>query len=165
VDTEHDERQAYQTVALLSALSVAAEWHETKSLADTPSDPTTLLPHAAAHEAATNDAELLGALAYRVRLLALTDSDEESDSVGLLRRMDRALLLRRMGRVSIRLHQHLLSLYPIVDADVIEDVRTLERSRKMLTDPVDEPFESRLMSYTDAVLSTVETTQSQLKAI
>lgn len=162
VDEKHGEREAYQTVALLSALSVVAEWNETTKLAHSTSDPTTLLPYEEARSAAQSDAELLGQLAYRVRVLALTDTDEDGVAAGLLRRMDRALLLRRMGRVGVRLHQHLLSLYPSVGEDVVEQIRTLEPERKALASTRSQAFEQALSAYVDSCVRAVRAVHGQV---
>ncbi len=164
MDDEHDEHYAYQTVALLSALSVAAEWHETKRLAGTPSDPTTLLPYEQAHRAARADAELLSDLSYRVRVLALTDSEQEEIAVGVLRRMDRALLLRRMGRIAVRLHQHLLSLYPMIDSSTIERVRTLESERKALALSPSGAFDRALEAYVESIRTVAERVMKKLSS-
>jgi hypothetical protein len=155
--TDDSERHAYQTVALLSALSVAAEWHECKQTADTHLDPTTLVPTDAACEAVQIDARRLASLGYQLRVHTLAGDDGEQSSVGLLRRLDRALVLRRMGRVTIRLHQNLLSVYPLrVDEEQIERARSLEGLRRQLPALEQDDFDRQLSVYAAEALGVAE---------
>lgn len=142
--SDGDERAAYQTFALLSTLSVVTEWAEAQRLSGTAADPTTLEPAPQARREALSDAATLTALAYRLRTSEIVQPEA---GFSLAYRMNRALLLRRMGRAASRLHQRLLSLFPRVDAHCIEAVRALESQRRRLdSDPDVAAYAERCLS-------------------
>jgi hypothetical protein len=148
-----DERYAYQTFALLSALSVVSEWAETRRLSGTPLDPTTLEPAPQARREALSDAAVLSALAYRLKTAEIASATGEAS---LAYRMNRALLLRRMGRASARLHQRLMSLFPLIEAELVERARELEQIRRHLA------VDGDVASYADTCLGLAHQVEQQL---
>lgn len=126
----HDDRTesaVLGSMVLLATLSTVAEvWHAVRErrAGRDPSEqesPAVALPslRAARRE--------LGERALRLQAsLACTPAEAEAHLPRLVRRFDDLMTLRRVGRLLQRIHQCLLSLYPGVSEDLVEEVRYLE---------------------------------------
>ncbi len=120
-DSHRDALHAVETAALLSTLSVAAEWMGAYQARRAGHDPSEEQPAAhARHEGQQAGADLAD---LAMRLVASLTLEDEAGAPALLRRLDQMLVLRRMGSLLTALHQHLLSLYPAVSEALAEEAR------------------------------------------
>lgn len=116
-----------QAFALLATASAAAR--VVRALHDRRDgcDPSDLTPPARARTAIAADARELRELLYPlyVSFVAGADQDDGSDVARLTRQFD--LLQRFSQAVALlhRVHQHLMSLFPEVSEDVVEEAREL----------------------------------------
>lgn len=89
-------------------------------------DPSAQEDHRVARARVVDAARDLVDTAIRARLHLILDDEGEGSEAAVIRRFE-VLMLARKAAESIRmLHQGLLSLYPEVDEDVIEETRLLQ---------------------------------------
>ncbi len=149
-DSSRDTREAIETTALLSTLSVAAEWMAAYQARRDGRDPSDQQPHdVAQREGYVAGAELAD---LSMRLVASLVMAEETGTAALLRRLDQMLVLRRMGRLLTTLQGHLLSLYPAVSEVLVEEVRALLQARAALAAREGEAFNDAAANFSAQVL-------------
>ncbi len=147
------EHQAVEATALLSTLSVAAEWMAAYQARREGRDPSAQQPHTLAQrEGQEAGAELSG---LAMRLVAALAMGEEEGTAALLRRLDQMLVLRRMGRLLTELQGHVLSLYPAVSEGLAEDVREAIAARAELAAREGDAFDSAAALFAASVLRLV----------
>ena len=152
-DSSRDTLQAVETAALLSTLSVAAEWmsaYQTRREGRDPSEQQP--PDVAQHEGKIAGADLAD---LSMRLVASLTLEEERGAPALLRRLDQMLVLRRMGNLLTVLHQHLLSLYPAVSEELAESARNAVRDRAALAAREGAAFHEAVARFAADVLRLV----------
>lgn len=76
---------------------------------------------------------------------------------GPVRHLDQSLLLQRLSRELHVVHQRLLSLYPAVEDEVVEQVRLLEQQASELLERASEHFnnEQKVVGFADKGLQWV----------
>lgn len=145
--------RALDAAVLLSTLSVAAEWMGAYQARRAGRDPSDQQPHDVAqhegHQACADLADL------SLRLVASLTLEGERGAAALLRRLDQMLVLRRMGHVLTRLHQHLLSLYPAVSEELLEAAREATGARAALAAREGEAFCDAAATFASDVLRLV----------
>lgn len=148
-----DERRALEATALLSTLSVAAEWMAAYQARREGRDPSDQQPHAFAQQEGQRIGADLSGLA--MRLVASLSMAEEEGTAALLRRLDQMLVLRRMGRLLADLQGHVLSLYPRVSDGLAEAVREAARARSTLAARDGDAFDEAAVRFAAEVLRLV----------
>lgn len=148
-----DERRALEATALLSTLSVAAEWMTAYQARRDGRDPSEQHPPAWAQQEGQRAAVELSGLA--MRLVASLAVAEEEGTAALLRRLDQMLVLRRMGRLLTEVQGHLLSLYPRVSEGLAEAAREAIRARAALAAREGEAFDEAAVLFAAEVLQLV----------
>jgi hypothetical protein len=125
IDRDAEERAVVQSMSLLSTLSSAMEVAHSirnRRLGCDPSEqqePSDVLP-SLAENAADIDARLI---AIRTSLVAA--EREVIEGVSLIRHMNDLLLVSGIARLLHLMHQRLLSLYPAISGDLVEEARRL----------------------------------------
>ena len=90
---------------------------------------------------------------FRLRANLLSCSDGRNYYViRLVRRFDNLLILQRISRRLHLVHQRLLSLYPEVDADLIEEARILGNKSIEVVETESESELSAFVLYLDRLL-------------
>ena len=147
------EAAVFQAASLLSVLTSAAEvWHAAKErrAGRDPSaqeDATVVRPYLrrAQREGQEMVMRLQASLAYAAR------ADEDALTT-LVRRFDSLLTLGRLARLMQTVHQRLLSLYPDVREDLIEEARHLQANAAALLDGEVDAFTDSLPPFLDRAL-------------
>ena len=152
---ETAELRAVEAMAMLSALSVAGEWLVGYEARESGRDPSAQEVPADARRALVTDRALLAEMLMRLgAALAVGDAapsapsgdgpsgdgapadpsgaTAHADTLARVRHFDRLLVLRRVGPLLHAIHQRLLSLYPDVPGNAVEEVRMLELERARL---------------------------------
>ncbi len=158
--SERDALQAVETAALLSTLSVAAEWMSAYQARRDGRDPSEQQPHGIAQEAGQTAGADLADLS--MRLVASLTLEQETGAAALLRRLDQMLVLRRMGALLTALHQHLLSLYPAVSESVVENARETLRARALLAAQDGKAFHEAAALFASRVLRLVAQVRDEM---
>lgn len=152
-ESSRDALQAVETAALLSTLSVAAEWMSAYQARREGRHPSDQQPEGVAlsegHRAGADLADL------SMRLVASLTLEDEQGAAALLRRLDQMLVLRRMGALLTALHQHLLSLYPAVSESLAEAAREAIGTRAALAALDGEAFHDAAARFAAGVLRLV----------
>lgn len=146
------EAHLWQTMALLASLATAADVWKDVAARRMGRDPSAQEPASVVRpflrEAGTELASLL------MRLQAGLASPPAA-SVLLVRRFDSLMMLRRVARLLHRIHQRLLSLYPDVPEQLVEEARLLEKASAALLDET-TAYEARLSALLPRALRFVE---------
>ncbi|HET6567311.1 MAG TPA: hypothetical protein VFG50_05045 [Rhodothermales bacterium] len=142
---ERAEAVALQTVATLSTLLTAMEVRYRASERRAGRDPSDQEPAPEAY------AYLIEAAAELEQLLTQLDRStmyaghyEEDYLTAAVRRFDDLVRLNRTAVLLHSIHQRLLSLYPAVSEQLIEQARLLQVECRDVTDTEEETFTSRL---------------------
>lgn len=118
-------------MTLLSTLSAAAEVRQASLERRAGHDPSTQEAAGFVRHYLLQALPELEELLMRLRLVqAYVRYREEAQPVALLRRFDALMTLRRTTRLLEVVHQRLLSLYPDVAEDLVEEARSLTEAAR-----------------------------------
>lgn len=147
------ESSVLRSMVLLSTLSTAAEvWYVTKERR-AGRDPSTLEHSCVVKPFLFETSVTLREMIFRLRANLLSCSDGRNYYViRLVRRFDNLLILQRISRRLHLVHQRLLSLYPEVDADLIEEARILGNKSIEVVETESESELSAFVLYLDRLL-------------
>jgi len=144
-DNAAEERAVVRSMSLLSTLSSALEVanaiRERREGRDPSDQQTTELVLPRLEENADELEARLGAI--RTSLIA-GERDDTRGGVALVRHMNLLLLLASVARGLHLIHQRLMSLYPAVTEDLVEDARHLSRISSELLDREKDVFVAAL---------------------
>lgn len=123
---EPDYRDQWAHLALFASVSTAAE--VTTTIRDRLSgrDPSAQEPNGAALSYLSDAVPEIRQVLFRLRTLLLGRRDRDDGPSSALMRFPELMLLLRASRLLHRIHQRLLSLYPAVSEEQVEEVRVLE---------------------------------------
>lgn len=125
-DDPRTEAAVWQAMVLFSTLSTAADvWHavrERRAGRDPSEQETAAVVRPYLRRAAGDlQARLMQLQASRLR----AEADDEGRVAALVRRYQELMALRQVAQELHTIHQRLLSLYPAVDEDLVEEARLL----------------------------------------
>jgi hypothetical protein len=124
---DRDDNALEHSMALMSAMSTAADLVAGMAERRNGIDPTAQEAPDVARPYLRAAAEELGDQLAALRAgRALVVDDDASRMIGLARRVNEMLLLNRIVRLFHSIHQRLLSLYPAVPDELVEQARILE---------------------------------------
>lgn len=152
--SDASEAAVFQSMTLLATLSTAAELHSTVEERRAGRDPT-------AQEDASVAVPHLHTATQEVRHLAMQlllshvsiVNQHEPDLAALVRHFDQRMKLQRIARRTRSIHQRLLSLYPEVSEELVEEARTVERDGETLIDSEIDAFAQQLTPFLQRALS------------
>lgn len=148
--SQENRLKLFDSMMLLSVLSTAADVRDRIERRRTGHDPTT-----------QEDVSYVRAYLFEaideleegfIRLIIQQVCEPEHDAV---RQMDQSLLVYRLSRELHLVHQRLLSLYPRVPEEVVEDVRMLQHRCDRARDMSPETFVQDVPEIVDRGLHTV----------
>ena len=147
------EAAVLQAASLLSVLTSAAEvWHGAKERR-AGRDPSAQEEAAVVKPYLRQTQREMQEMLMRLQTnLAHAEQTSESHVVVLVRRFDSLLTLRRLARLVQTVHQRLLSLYPDVREDLVEEARYLQTEATALLDTEDRTFARNLPLFLDRTL-------------
>lgn len=147
------ESAVLRSMLLLSTLSTAAEvWYGARERRDG-RDPSGQETSKAAAAWVRAERKELQEMLMRLRAgLVYARHHEAEAAEHLVRHFDALMTLARAARLLHRIHQRLLSLYPAVSEDLVEEVRILEGTCSHLVEADEEAFEDALGSFIEQAL-------------
>ena len=147
------EAAVFQAASLLSVLTSAAEvWHaakERRAGRDPSAQEEAAVVRRYLHQARHETQEML------MRLQAShahAEHASEDTVTTLVRRFDSLLTLGRLARLMQTVHQRLLSLYPDVREELVEEARCLQASAAALLGAETDAFPDNLLPFLDRAL-------------
>lgn len=144
------EAAVFQSMALLSALTTAsAVWRAFRERR-AGRDPSEQEAEVVVRPLLRGAARELSATLVRLRAsLAYTAAHDQPHVAALVRRFDDLLALREVTELLQTIHQRLLSLYPAVSEDLVEEVRQLHRTGRALLEAEDDAFGADLAVFVE----------------
>ncbi len=144
-DDARAEAAVWQAMVLFSTLSTAADvWHAARERR-AGRDPSGQEPAAVVRPYLQAAAGELQALLMQLQAGHLhAERADEGYIARLVRRYDALMALRRAERLLHVVHQRLLSLYPAVGEERLEEARLLQRQSAALLEADDEAFGEQL---------------------
>lgn len=144
------EHALFDSMVLLSVLSTAADVHHRMEQRRIGRDPSEQEEEAYVRRYLMRALDELEEGFMRLHIQQMCALDDAVHQV------DQRLLMQRIGRELHVVHQRLLSLYPAVSEDLVEQVRLLERQCAELLDTPPTTFIEQMPEFTDAGLRCVE---------
>ena len=147
------EAAVFQAASLLSVLTSAAEvWHGAKERR-AGRDPSAQEDAAVVQPYLRQAQRELQEMLMRLQInLAHAEQTREDTVTVLVRRFDSLLTLGRLARLVQTIHQRLLSLYPDVREDLVEEARHVQAEATALLDAEENVFASNLPPFLDCSL-------------
>ena len=139
----------FDSMMLLSVLSTAADVHEGINRRRAGRDPRTQEDPSRVRAYLWKAVQRLEDGCIRLFMQQVYTADQE-----VVRRMDQLLLVRRLTRELHLVHQRLLSLYPAVAEEPVEEVRLLEQRFEALAEGSPDAFGDDLAAAVDHGLQT-----------
>ena len=112
-----------QSMTLLATLSTAEEVRESMAERRAGRDPSAQAPPDLAAARLHDAGETLMDLLMQLVLGQVPDRDDDEELAHAVRHFDLLMKLRRAERLVTTMHQHLLSLYPEVSEELVEEAR------------------------------------------
>ena len=112
-----------QSMTLLATLSTAEEVREAMAERRAGRDPSAQAPPDLAAARLHDAGETLMDLLMQLVLGQVPQRDDDEDLAHAVRHFDLLMKLRRAERLVTTMHQHLLSLYPEVSEELVEEAR------------------------------------------
>jgi len=112
-----------QSMTLLATLSTAEEVRESMAERRAGRDPSAQAPPDLAAARLHGAGETLMDLLMQLVLGQVPERDDDEDLAHAVRHFDLLMKLRRAERLVTTMHQHLLSLYPDVSEELVEEAR------------------------------------------
>ena len=154
-----------QSMTLLATLSTAAEVHAAVSERRAGRDPSAQEPHQVTvpylHKAA---GELQGLLMQLLLSHVNIRHDPEADLALVVRHFDERMKLWQVTRLLQGMHQRLLSLYPDVSEELVEEARIVHRQAEALFDSDVDDFVEVLSDFLERGLGLATWTEHELPA-
>jgi hypothetical protein len=123
-----------QSMTLLATLSTAEEVRESMAARRAGRDPSAQAPPDLAAARLHDAGETLMDLLMQLVLGQVPERGDEEDLAHAVRHFDLLMKLRRAERLVTTMHQHLLSLYPEVSEELVEEARHVHREVEALLD-------------------------------
>jgi hypothetical protein len=123
-----------QSMTLLATLSTAEEVRTSMTERRAGRDPSAQAPPALASARLHDAGETLMDLLMQLVLGQVPERDDDEDLAHAVRHFDLLMKLRRAERLVTTMHQHLLSLYPDVSEELVEEARHVHREIDALLD-------------------------------
>lgn len=153
-----DAQHVLPAMSLLASLSTAAEVRHGMAERRAGRDPAAQEETEVARPFLQEARRELHELLLRLRTgLAYEEDHPERETVAAVRHFDRLMTLNRVARLLHVMHQRLLSLYPDVAEERLEEVRLLETRAKALLEESGDLFSQHLSHFLeDALLLAVK---------
>ena len=123
-----------QSMTLLATLSTAEELRESMTDRHAGRDPAAQSPPDLARARLRETRQALMDLLMQLVLGRVPDRDADEDLAHAVRHFDLLMKLRRAERLVSTMHQHLLSLYPDVSEELVEEARHVRGEIEVLLD-------------------------------
>ena len=123
-----------QSMSLLATLSTAEEVRTSMAERRAGRDPSAQAPPDLATARLHDAGETLMDLLMQLVLGQVPERDDEEDLAHAVRHFDLLMKLRRAERLVTTMHQHLLSLYPDVSEELVEEARHVHGELESLLD-------------------------------
>ena len=123
-----------QSMTLLATLSTAEEVRESMAERRAGRDPSAQAPPDLAAARLHDAGETLMDLLMQLVLGQVPDRDDDEELAHAVRHFDLLMKLRRAERLVTTMHQHLLSLYPEVSEELVEEARHVHGAIDALLD-------------------------------
>lgn len=150
-DDARTEAAVWQAMVLFSTLQTAADvWQSTKARR-AGQDPSEQEEATFVRAYLRESMGELQALAMGLRA-GLVAREDEGRIAALVRQFNDLSTLHRTARLLHVIHQRLMSLYPALDAALVEDARVLQATASALLDPRSAPFLAEAETFAQDVL-------------
>jgi hypothetical protein len=159
------EHAVLQSMTLLATLSTAEDVRSAIAERRAGRDPSAQEPQAVAVSYLRSAASDLQELLMQLLLSHVNLRYDHDEELALaVRHFDERMKLRRIVRLLKGMHQRLLSLYPDVSEQLVEEARTVHRDAEALLDSDVEPFVDELGLVLERGLSLAAWTEHELPA-
>ncbi|NBB72784.1 MAG: hypothetical protein GVY35_03785 [Bacteroidetes bacterium] len=157
------EHAVLQTMALLATLSTAEDVRTAIAERRAGRDPSAQEPQPVAVSYLSTAAPALQELLMQLLLSHVNLRFDHDEALALaVRHFDERMKLRRIVRLLQGMHQRLLSLYPTVSEELVEEARLVHRDAEALLDSDVEPFIDQLGAVLERGLSLAAWTEHEL---